>query len=159
MTPPDGTARSGHEAAMKCRVPISILATLAVLACSPDDDSNTQRPDSAAIRNQFEAGSGLASRDTIWRIEPGPALLLGRSEGPDAYLFYQIRGAVRLSTGMIVVLDGASRQLRAFSPDGSHVWTAGGPGEGPGVDGRGSWWWRTTGGMSYTPSEGLGSSL
>ena len=110
---------------MKYPVPIAIV-TLAALACSPDHDS-----DGAGVHSG-ESEQGPASTDTIWQIDPEPALVLGLLEGPDAHLFSQIRAATRLSTGTVVVLDGASQQLRAFSPDGAHLWTAGGPGEGPG---------------------------
>ena len=119
-------------AAMGCRVIIATLATLAAFACSRDDRSGARHPDSPETRDRFETGRGPASADTIWQVDPEPALLLGEADGPDDYLFSMIRGATRLSTGAIVVLDGASMQLRAFSPEGAHLWTAGGPGEGPG---------------------------
>ena len=112
---------------MKHDLPIRIIVTLAALACSPDRD-----PDAAGARNNSEAVQGPPPTDTIWRIEPEPALVLGQFEELEHQQFYQIRGAVRLSTGVVVVLDGASRELRAFSPDGTHLWTAAGPGEGPG---------------------------
>ena len=105
---------------------------LPAICCSQDRDPNPRSPDSAGTRHDSEAGQGLASTDTVWSVDPEPTLVLGLLEGPDAQLFSRIRGAVRLSTGTIVVLDGASQQLRAFSPDGTHLWTAGGPGEGPG---------------------------
>ena len=109
---------------MRYRIPISILA---VLACSSDHDS-----DSTETRNPFEDDGELSQADPSWQIDPEPALVLGLLEGPEQHLFSQICGATRLTTGTIVMLDGASRQLPAFSPDGAHVWTAGGPGEGPG---------------------------
>ena len=102
------------------------------MSCFQDRESGPQGRDRAGVRDDLEAGRGLQSADTIWQIAPEPTLVLGELEGPDAYLFSQIRGATRLSTGTIVVLDGASRQLRAFSSDGTHLWSAGGPGEGPG---------------------------
>ena len=102
------------------------------MSCFQDRESDPQGRDSSEIQSDFEAGQGLQSADPLWRIAPEPTLVLGELEGPDAYLFSQIRGATRLSTGTVVVLDGASSQLRAFSPDGAHLWTAGGPGEGPG---------------------------
>ncbi len=112
---------------MKHHLPIAIVATLAAIACSSDRD-----PDAAGTRNNGEAAQGPAPADTIWQIDPEPALVLGQFEEQTEQQFYQIRGAVRLSTGVVVVLDGASRELRAFSPDGTHLWTAGGPGDGPG---------------------------
>ena len=109
---------------MRNRIPLAVLLLPPLLACAPDANSDPQIP---------EDGAGPASADTIWHIDPAPALLLGLLEGPDdAYLFSQIRAATRLSTGTVAVLDGASQQLRAFAPDGTHLWTAGGPGEGPG---------------------------
>ncbi len=112
---------------MRYRTPTTILTTLAALACSSDQDS-----DSTETRNPVEMIGQLSQADPLWQIAPEPTLVLGELEGPDAYLFSQIRGTTRLSTGTIVVLDGASSQLRAFSPDGAHLWSAGGPGEGPG---------------------------
>ncbi len=112
---------------MRSRIRLAVLATLTALACSPDDDSG-----GAGIRNDDEAGQRPASADTVWRIEPQPTLVLGQAEEQEEQHFYLIRGVTRLSTGVVVVLDGASRELRAFSPDGTHLWTAGGPGDGPG---------------------------
>ena len=112
--PPDNTL---------IRLDITLLATLAALACVADDNPDPQ------VREEVPVPP---SADTIWRIEPEPVLVLGLSDELEEQQFYQIRGATRLSTGVLVVLDGASRELRAFSPDGTHLWTAGGPGDGPG---------------------------
>ena len=111
---------------------VSLLALLPAMSCLQDGESGPRGRDSAGVRNDPEVGQDPGSTATVWRIAPDPALVLGLLEGPDEHLFSQVRGATRLSTGTIVVLDGASRQLRAFSPDGTHLWTAGGPGEGPG---------------------------
>lgn len=111
---------------MRYQTPTTILTTLSALACSSDQDS-----DSTETRNPVETIS-VSQADPLWQIALEPALVLGELEGPEATLFSQIRGATRLSTGTVVVLDGASSQLRAFSPGGAHLWTAGGPGEGPG---------------------------
>ena len=108
------------------------LAVLPALACSQGSDSDTPNPDGAGTRSDSESIHRPPSADTIWRIEPEPALVLGLSAELEAHQFHQIRGATRLSTGVVVVLDGGSRQLRAFSPGGAHLWTAGGPGDGPG---------------------------
>ena len=124
----DGMERVGRqEAVMRYRTPTTILTTLAALACSSDQDSN-----GTETRKPVETIGELSTADPLWRVAPEPTLVLGELEGPDAYLFSQIRGATRLSTGTVVVLDGASSQLRAFSAVGAHLWTAGGPGEGPG---------------------------
>ena len=108
---------------MRNRIPLAVLLLPPLVACAPDDSPDSQEREDVGER---------VPADTIWHIEPAPTLVLGFLEGPEAHLFSQIRAATRLSTGAVVVLDGASQQLRAFSPDGAHLWTAGGPGEGPG---------------------------
>jgi len=69
-----------------------------------------------------------------WEIGPEPSLEIGVREGDPAYLFSGIVGTAALSDGRIVVLEGrtASKELRFYSPDGSHESTWGGDGEGPG---------------------------
>ncbi len=109
-----------------------LLAVLPAISCSQGSESGTHDPDAAGTRNDSASVQRPPPADTIWRIEPEPALILGQFEERMEQQFYQIRGAVRLSTGVVVVLDGASRELRAFSSDGTHLWTAGGPGDGPG---------------------------
>ncbi len=109
-----------------------LLAVLPAISCSQGSESGTHDPDAAGTRNDSASAQLPPSSDTIWQIEPEPALVLGQFEEQMEQQFYQIRGAVRLSTGVVVVLDGASRELRAFSSDGAHLWTAGGPGDGPG---------------------------
>lgn len=111
-----------------------LLAVLPAISCSQGSESGTHDHDAdgAEARNNPEAVQLPPPADTIWRIKPEPALVLGQFEELEHQQFYQIRGAVRLSTGVVVVLDGASREMRAFSPDGAHLWTAGGPGDGPG---------------------------
>jgi hypothetical protein len=66
-----------------------------------------------------------------WTVDPQPVVRLGVGEllGHD---FHQIRGAVRLEDGTIVVADGSSRELRFFSPSGSLVRVVGRRGGGPG---------------------------
>lgn len=98
----------------------------------PSEAVQDEREPKPSLATQSDGGRALASPDTLWRIDPEPVLVLGQVEGPEEHLFLNIRGATRLSTGTIVVLDGASRQLRAFSTTGDHVWTAGGRGDGPG---------------------------
>jgi hypothetical protein len=66
-----------------------------------------------------------------WSVADTPRLLIGTVAGDENVQFHRIRDAIRTTDGAIVVLDD-SRTVRGFAPDGSHLWTAGGPGEGPG---------------------------
>lgn len=65
-----------------------------------------------------------------WSVADTPRLLIGTVAGDESLQFHRINDAIRTSDGAIVVLDG-SRTVRRFAPDGSHLWTAGGPGDGP----------------------------
>ena len=61
-----------------------------------------------------------------------PRLDLGGVGSGDEYAFFQVRGAVRLSTGQIVVADASSRELKFFGPEGAYQFSTGRRGEGPG---------------------------
>ena len=67
-----------------------------------------------------------------WHVTPEPVLTLGVVDTPFEQQFHEIRGVTRLSDSTIVVLNSGSRELRAFDNSGRHLWTAGGPGDGPG---------------------------
>jgi hypothetical protein len=59
------------------------------------------------------------------------ASLVLSGEGPE-FEFYSVAGATRLPDGRVVVLDGASREVRFFDPDGEFLFAIGRQGEGPG---------------------------
>ncbi len=67
-----------------------------------------------------------------WDLTPEPLLTLGVVDTPFAQQFHEIRGVTRLRDSTIVVLNSGSGELRAFDYSGRHLWTAGGPGDGPG---------------------------
>jgi hypothetical protein len=59
-------------------------------------------------------------------------VLIGGADGNGPTEFSDVVGAVRLSSGALVVADAATRQLRFFSSDGTHLRSIGRPGRGPG---------------------------
>lgn len=67
-----------------------------------------------------------------WRVAGDPLVRIGRVEGDPAYLFSDVLGAVRLDDGTMVVGDFGTQEVRIFGPDGEHLRTTGGRGEGPG---------------------------
>ena len=72
---------------------------------------------------------GLAT----WSLAELPEAVIGSQGEEDlAHQFTQVRGAVRLSDGRIVVGDWGSREARYFDREGNHLLTVGGSGEGPG---------------------------
>ena len=68
------------------------------------------------------------SQDEAWTVGPASVTV---AQGPGAD-FFHVAGAVRLSDGRLVVADGGSSEVRYFAPDGTHLASVGGEGEGPG---------------------------
>ena len=142
---------------MKNRV-ITPFATLAVLACGggggegrPDDAEGprTVFRDSAGIRIVENTGPPEGSR-LGWRIGPEPLVSIGQREGEAPYLLERVFGARMLSDGRIVVGDEGPKELRVFDPQGIHLETWGGRGEGPGEFGGGQLW-----GMARLPGDSI----
>jgi hypothetical protein len=91
---------------------------------------NAVERDSAGI-HIVENPAALAARP-LWTVAPEPSVEIGLLEGDEAYQLSQVRGAVRLSDGRIVIANGGTQELRFYDSTGAHVVTAGREGEGPG---------------------------
>lgn len=92
----------------------------------PSEDGAVTRRDSAGIEI-VENAAGL--RDTFPAGEP--VLTIARS-GDERYEFFQVQDVIALSDGRIVVANRGSHEVRYYSPDGRHLASLGGEGEGPG---------------------------
>ena len=57
---------------------------------------------------------------------------IGAVDGPDAQIFGNVTGALRLEVGGVVVADEHAYEIRLFDANGRHLWTSGRDGEGPG---------------------------
>jgi len=68
----------------------------------------------------------------VWTFPVEPQTRIGVLSGPWHTVFGKIESASFLSSGDFVVADGLNLEIRAFSQDGGHLWTAGGAGQGPG---------------------------
>ena len=118
-------------------VPIVVASAAFLAACHEAPDPSdaplpaAQLRDSAGIlitENPLPPeGSSLG-----WEIGPEPAVKIGAAEGEAPYLLYGVMKAATLSDGRIVIADGASDEVRVFDPDGVHLVSWGGEGEGPG---------------------------
>ena len=71
-----------------------------------------------------DLGTGSDSSDTLpnWSM----------SDEREGYLLHQVAGATRLADGRIVIANEGTLQLRYYDPEGTHLFDAGGEGEGPG---------------------------
>ncbi len=63
---------------------------------------------------------------------PDPVWIVGTVDGPDAQMFFRISGGKRLDDGSVVVAVEGTWEIRKFGADGTHLWTAGRRGAGPG---------------------------
>lgn len=116
-------------------MPIERILALAVLAvssgcsetASPADDDIT-RADSAGVMIVTSPDRVAAVR----RLAPMPRVSIGRLDGPEALQLYRVVGARRLSDGRIAIANAGSHEVRLYGPDGTHLVSTGGEGEGPG---------------------------
>ncbi len=117
---------------VRSRACLSLLAVSALQAPGlAGEQDGTRHSDSAgvAIATAVEPAWGPGEG---WTVDEEPLLEIGTAVGDPEYQLYNVVGAVRLSTGDIVVGDGGSGELRRYDRDGTFVWRAAGEGEGPG---------------------------
>lgn len=108
------------------------LLLVACLACgSGPEGRGTVVRDSAGVR-VVESTAATEFPGGNWTVTGVPALDLGVVEGASPFVFQYVVGATRLDDGRVIVADAGFGELRCFSPEGDHAWTAGGLGEGPG---------------------------
>lgn len=107
------------------------MVLLSLAACGPGGGS----PPAALVRDS--AGITLVEspgprESTPWRVASEPVLSIGAAEGEEPYLLSRVGDALLLPDGGVALVDGGSRQLRLFGPDGVLRASAGRAGEGPG---------------------------
>lgn len=114
-------------------IPIFCI-TLCLVGCGPGDTSS-----SAAWTGSVDtlpSGTIVVRNPAVgaWpEVRPlTEDLRLGTAAGEGPELFGQVRDIDVDEAGRIYVLDGQAKEIRVFGPDGAHVRTFGGPGEGPG---------------------------
>lgn len=110
--------------------PLVLAAALLGCGTGGGSVSSTAVRDSAGIRiveNPEAAPTGLD-----WSFSERPLVDIGGEGSPEDAELFQVRRAVRLSDGRIVVANAGSSDLKYFDPAGTYLLSAGGPGEGPG---------------------------
>jgi hypothetical protein len=83
---------------------------------------------STSLHAQARAGGAPATQLVLEK----PAARIGVADGDSAYLLFGARGAMRLASGGIVVMNSGTNEIRVFDARGRHVRTLGHKGEGPG---------------------------
>jgi hypothetical protein len=110
---------------------ILILAA-GLYACAPGEPPGPgfSTRDSAGVVLAENTGAPPADGGG-WAIAAEPTLQIGSMEGEDAYLFFRIWGATRLSDGRLAVANNRAPDIRVFDAQGRHLHTFGQRGEGP----------------------------
>ena len=115
------------------------IALLLLAACG----DNVPRAGTAVVRDSagvriVENSAPQWQEGREWRLSGEPVVDIGGGDVDEDQL-YQVRGAVRLSNGTIVVGNGSSNELRYFDASGSLVTATAGDGDGPGEFRRMTW--------------------
>ena len=87
--------------------------------------------DSAGI-TIVENTAPLWSAADAWVVVDSPTVQIGGDETNPLQDLSQISGAMRLKDGRLVVVNGATSEIRFYSPSGGHLSTTGRKGQGPG---------------------------
>jgi hypothetical protein len=112
--------------------PIAVLTAI-VVACGgsgPDRDTFSTR-DSAGV-TIVESYQGTWAEGEGWRLSEEPVVTIGVEDGPEEYSLYQVRGALRLPDGRIVIANNGTDELRYYDSSGAHLYSVGRDGFGPG---------------------------
>lgn len=127
-----GRAPSGQFAGMLTRSQGAVALLLLLAACDA-----TPRPHGPTVTDS--AGVALVAHGHLdyqtlpqWQLSVQPELRVGVVEGDPERQWDQLFAAARRADGSVVALDRGSRQVRAFAADGTHLWSTGGDGDGPG---------------------------
>lgn len=110
------------------RVVVGICALLAT-ACEREAEPVVAVPVEVAVAENAR----LSQESRIaWTISAAPEFSIGTGRSQDAYHLFRVRDAMVLPDGGVAVANGGTGEIRLFGPDGVHVVSMGGGGEGPG---------------------------
>ncbi len=114
------------------RVVVRLFAPAALAACTFDGGSPRYTVRDSAGVTIVETRTGTWGDGDGWTVAPRPNLRIGVVDGDPRYQFDRVLLAARATDGRIVVADGGSQEIRVFDPDGGHLVSMGGEGDGPG---------------------------
>jgi len=151
----------------------AILASI-LLFTAAGCQTNDAAPGSGIVVDTLASGAihvrnpetGLWTDNDRWRLEE--SVRIGRVDGQGPDVFGQIRGLAVDALGRVHVLDSQADEVRVFTPDGGHLRTLGGSGNGPGelsgpfglgIDGSERIWVADSGNRRYTLWDSAGSLL
>lgn len=132
MTTRSPARDAGSRRVLTAAVAVLGLAAPALLACGGGQGDGEWR-----TVTDTTAGGAMLVRHTpppdaapTWRLEPEVRIGAVDGDGPD--VFGQVVALAVHPDGRIAVLDAQAQEIRIFAPDGHHLATYGGKGQGPG---------------------------
>ena len=109
-------------------LPLAACVALAIGACG---DGSADPPAGDGPGPDVVVSPDVGAAAIRVAADPSASIGGGEEEG-SPYLLGRVNGVGRLQDGRIVLVDVLAGEVRLFESDGSHVWTFGRPGEGPG---------------------------
>ena len=110
---------------------LPVFALGAATACAEREPDAVIEVDSAGVRI-VESRAPAWPPGTEWRVDPEPVFRLGDAGDDPSYSFFRILDVALLAGGEVIVVDGGTAEVRRYDAAGRHLWSTGGPGEGPG---------------------------
>ncbi len=110
---------------------LPVLVLVAATACAQREPDAVIEVDSAGVRI-VESRAPAWPPGTEWRVDPEPVFRLGDAGDDPSFSFFRILDVALLAGGEVIVVDGGSAEVRRYDAAGRHLWSTGGPGEGPG---------------------------
>jgi len=111
---------------------IALACLIALPACNEAGAASRRLVRDSAGVQILESTRPLWNASNGWHLADEPSVEIGGMDVAPDYAVYQVRGALRLEGGRIIVADGGSSQLKLYGPDGQWLKSIGRSGEGPG---------------------------
>ena len=124
---------------MKRSRTLLVVACIALAGCG----DTGSRSGWTTLRDTLDSGTVHVTNIPVASVSPTWTLVeelrVGSLEGTGPDAFARLKGLVAVDGGGFAVLDSQAQELRVFGPDGTHIATHGGKGQGPGefVDANG----------------------
>lgn len=164
--------RAPGRSHLRLRAALVLASTLLFTAAGCQ--ANDAAPGTGIVIDTLTSGAihvrnpetGVWTENDRWRLEE--SVRIGRVDGQGPDVFGQIRGLAVDALGRVHVLDGQADEVRVFTPDGAHLRTLGGSGNGPGelsgpfglgIDGSERTWVADSGNRRYTLWDSAGTLL
>lgn len=123
----------------RLRLSVALVAILELCGCGGEAPPRlVQVRDSAGITVVENKATSEAELDQWW-LPDSPLLEIGVAEGDPEYQLHDVRSAVRLQDGRIVVANAGTQEIRFYDREGRFIQSVGREGEGPGEFVRLSW--------------------